>query len=641
MSSRSSRSVSSTRSFEDIIGSIITNGSGELEEKTAASVSLVKQKFRDRRRQNSPGRSVGSTNTDEERQNPPSPIRQYNETRARSSSRPPTPDRTRGNNRPPTPDRNKNRRSFFGDDSPSEPAKVKPKGISLRSLSRSPQKRRAKDTDSKGSPKSLTNRVRMQVKKTMNTTTKGEKQSVETTTSGPLEQSEKTEISQANSKSKQELNYIERKGDPNQKTRTAEGPSAKIGKNPGTSTSYSAEDMDKMKDIIRAQSEQIKFFEDCLKKRSNNIEQLSLDLKLSKRNEARLNLELELHDLKYSMFDDYRRTMDRGRLKSKSSTEESDEEEDPSTSLFANSNAAFIKLDQLDRLYEQSKLEADNRFSILQEEYNRISSAKSIFDDEASVDSKDKIPTSTDLLRDRIKILEAENWKYSCDISELRAELKSTQKSPNDSTLSKKEENRFYAHNLEKQALQDKIVALETEIGFTSGQVDDKTRTRRYRSLEKNLDDYVAEIMGLEDQLREKDKIILKLKARNIEMNTGTDKRNNMDSNWSKTAGKWYEKSKNRQTGQVVYEGIEIETSKSWDYDKMEAASTAIIDNTSRTNGPIRNSNVSIKRGINRRRTSDSTSRIAMLRKRLDALASDHYSVGTEDTQRSIKTTPY
>ena len=631
MSSRSSRSVSSTRSFEDIIGTIIGNGSGEPEEKTAASVSLVKQKFRERRRQNSPGGSIGSHNTDEERQNPPSPIRQYNETRARSSSRPPTPDRIRGNNKPPTPDRNKNRRSFFDDDSPSEPAKVKSKGISLRSLSISSQKRRSKTADSKCSPQSLTNRVRTQVKKTMNNTTKGENQTAGTTTFGPSEQTQKQKVSQANTKSTQELNRIGKTSDPNQP-----GLSTKIGKNAGTTASYSVEDMDKMKDIIRAQSEQIKFFEDCLMKRSNNIEQLSLDLKLSKKTESRLTLELELHDLKYSMFDDYRRTMDRERLKGKSTNDDSDEGEDPSTSLFTNSNAAFIKLDQLDRLYEQSKLEADSRFSILQDEYNRISSAKSIYDDEASIDSKDAMPTSMDLLQKRIKILEAENWKYSCDIGELRAELKSIQKSPNDSTLSKKEENRFYAHNLEKQALQDKIVALETEIGFTSGHVDDRTRTRRYRSLEKNLDDYVTEIMGLEDQLREKDKIILKLKARNIEMNTGSDNRNNMGSNWAKPAEKWYEKAQNRQTGQVVFEGIEIETTKSW-----EVASTAIIDNTSSTNGLIRNQNLSIKRGVNRRRASDSTSRIAMLRKRLDALASDHYSVGTEDTQRSINTTPY
>ena len=244
MSSRSSRSVSSTRSFEDIIGTIISNGSGEPEEKTAASVSLVKQKFRERRRQNSPGGSIGSHNTDEERQNPPSPIRQYNETRARSSSRPPTPDRIRGNNKPPTPDRNKNRRSFFDDDSPSEPAKVKSKGISLRSLSISSQKRRSKTADSKCSPQSLTNRVRTQVKKTMNNTTKGENQTAGTTTFGPSEQTQKQKVSQANTKSTQELNRIGKTSDPNQP-----GLSAKIGKNAGTTASYSVEDMDKMKDI--------------------------------------------------------------------------------------------------------------------------------------------------------------------------------------------------------------------------------------------------------------------------------------------------------------------------------------------------------------------------------------------------------
>ena len=643
------RSVTPSRRYGEILGSIFSNGSEELEENQNSSISQVKQKFRERRQRNSTGRSFGKTRADEQRQNPSSPQGQYYEPRTRSpsrpltpDSRPPTPDRTRSNSRPPTSDRN---RLLLDSPLGASRLEMQPKGISLRSLvGISPQKRRVRVVDSSDSSEILTTRVAKQISKNMKSNTEGEQQVVGAITRQPLKKSQKHQFFQSNRVTRQVTTTIEQQSTFKQKTRTPEELSAKVGPNSGASVSISTRNVNEMIDIIKTQNEQIMYFETCLKKRSNDIEQLALELKLSKKNESRLNLELEMHDLKYSMYDDYRRMMDRQRFDNTSNKEESEKEGGLSTSFFTNSNVAFIKLDQLDRLYEKSKVESEHHFSILREEYDRVVSAKSVYDEETLREytnnaSSNAIATTTDLLEKRIRFMESENEKNSLVIKEKEEELKIAKLTQNDSTSSRREKNRFYAHNLEKQTLENKIVALEIEIGFTSGHVDDKTRTRRYHALEKNLDDYVTEIMGLEDQLNEKEKIISKLKDRHIEMNFGSDKRNNRESDWSMPSGKWYEQSKSRQKGELALRGNGIQTSKSFDCIDIAAASTVIIQNKGRESDPIGNYKIGMKKTINKR-ASDSSARIAMLRKRLDALANDHYSVGTEETQRSSKTSP-
>jgi hypothetical protein len=418
------------------------------------------------------------------------------------------------------------------------------------------------------------------------------------------------------------------------------------------------QDVKQMKQLIQTQGEQIKFYENCLKKRLYNAEQLSLDLQLSKKNESKLSLELEIHDLKYSMYDDYRRMMDRQRLNN--IYEKQGDEIEFENEFSLKSYDAFSKLNHLDHLYEKSKLEAESRFSILQEEYNRIVSARF-----ASPSEKTRGTSTTltlELLENKIKILESENSKYSIDIKRKEEELDKAKSLRNNSTAERKE-NSSNIHNVEKQTLQNKIIALETEIGFTSGHIDDKTRTRRYRALEKNLNDYVAEIMGLEDKLKAKEKIISELKERKLTVNVGLEKQNDRGSKPSVSTAKWYEQSNKGSKGQStptdrshggnapkqttksfephkIEGGNGIQGSRSFGADNIEAVATDIQHLRSRVSKTIGGDKIEFRKRINGKGRSSSSSRIAMLRKRLDALANDHSSVGTDDTQFSNKTSP-
>jgi hypothetical protein len=700
MTSVPGRSVTPSRRYGDIIGSIFSNGSIEIEEKKKSSISQVKQKFRERRQKSSPGRSLSRHSTPERRQMPSSPIRQFNE--MRNDGRPPTPDRNRSNNRPRTPDRrqfqSQNQKSiidslargFTRNNTLSalqlEPFQILSKGTSAGSLSLSPTNRsnRGVDSYSSVSVESLTNRVAKQMSKEMEKTTEQGQKVVETRTPEPSEpeseqlRGSKQETIEANvTKIDQQREYTER-------NLISEGSSAKTGPEAGaseaeSSISSSPEDAKQIKDIIQAQHEQIKFYEKCLNKRSNDIEQLAFELELSKKNESKLNLELEIHDLKYSMYDDYRRMMDRQKLDSTYHKEGDEIEKELESSFFSKSYDAFSKLNHLDQLYEMSKLEAESRFSLLQEEYIRVISTRSLLDGEtprntSNTTSLNTGATSTnlsvlsDLLENRIKILESENLKYALDIKRKEEELEKA-KSVQKESSSRKEENLFNTHNLEKQTLQNKIIALETEIGFTSGHIDDKTRTRRYRALEKNLNDYVTEIMGLEDQLKAKENVISKLKEMDLALNSGLEKRNGPGSHLSVSSAKWYERSNNIQKGRTMSSksvggwrmpidrlygldyaseptnksfepnskdgGKGMESSKTLVGDKIDAVSTDILRLKT-----IGGSKIGSRNSINRKGPSSSSARIAMLRKRLDALANDHSSVCTDDTQFSSKTSP-
>lgn len=687
-----SRSKSVTpRRYGDIIGSIFSNGSGELEEKKNCSVSQVKRKFRERRQKSSPGRSLSRNPTPERRQNTSSPTRQYNE--IRSNSRPPTPDRRhfRSQNKDSSPrvlPRN-NTLSF----SQLEPFQFKSKGISARSLSLSPTKRRNRGVDSSESTETLTSRFAKQVSNEVKKTTEQVHKDADTIISKPseqeLEQMKNNQVSERNKERKRDtirdiVAIIAQENESTQTIPILQGLPAKMGPEAGASLSYSQGGIQQMTDVIQAQYEQIKFYEICLKKQSNDSEQLSLELKLSKKNESKLDLELEIHDLKYSMYDDYRRMMDRQRLDNTYDKEGNEIERELESSLFSKSYDAFSKLDHLDRLYEKSKLEVESRFSILQEEYNMIISTRSLLVGETPMDnsyatSLNTVVASTnptvisDLLKKRIKILESENHKYHVDIKRKEEELEK-EKSLQSSSTSRKETNLLDAHNLEKQTLKNKIVALETEIGFTSGHIDDKTRTRRYRALEKNLNDYVAEIMGLEDQLKAKDKIISKLKERDLTLNFGSGKPNGLDSHLSMSSAKWYEQSNNGPKGSTMSSkpitglrmpvdqlhgldyasepttggfepntkeaGKQIEGLKTTVGDNIDAVSTDVLELKSRLKKRIGDNKIGSRKSINRKGSSSSSARIAMLRKRLDALANDHSSICTEDTQFSSKTSP-
>jgi len=620
--------------------------------------------FRERRQWNTSRRSQSGNLTPERRQSTSSPIRQYNDNR--SISRPPTPDRYKS--RPPTPDRKKSildSNSKFRTSekmlstSQSEYLKLNSGAISARSKSLSPTKLRDQGIDSFDSNETLTARVAKQMSKGMKKTIELEK---------IIAESNMPEQSNEKSGQVQERNdqVLQRNTEINQDTASVDQQDTTFQMTPipkRSSLSYSPGNIEQMEDLIQAQNEQINFFEECVKRRSSDIEQLTLELELSKKNESKLYLELEIHDLKYSMYDDFRRTMDRLRLDNAYDKEESSEMgKDLEGSLRLECNNAFSKLEHLGHLYEKSKLESESRFSILQEEYNNVFSTRFSSHPNSPEKTHNMKPfgkdntsahlaLKSDILENRIKILQSENLKYSRELKRKEEELKKA-KLLQPRFFSRIEENILKAHNIEKQTLKNKISALETEIGFASGNIDNKVRTRRYRALEKNLNDYVAEIMGLEDQLKIKDKVIGKLKERDLILHTGLEKR--LD-HLSVSSAKWHEPSNKKETRKDMstkpFSGMRTQMDlfqvPKESQEKIDAfvgannkEGTSRIEDSITVNKTIEGNKIGSKTTINRNISSRSSSRIAMLRKRLDALANDYSSVGTEDTQISIKTSP-
>ena len=209
----------------------------------------------------------------------------------------------------------------------------------------------------------------------------------------------------------------------------------------------------------------------------------------------------------------------------------------------------------------------------------------------------------------------------------MRKELEKVNKLQNESN-SKNDRDEFNALSLEKNALTNKIAALETEIGFTSGQIDEKTRTQRYRALEKSLNEYIAEIMGLEDKLQVKENIILRLKERDSAQRSGLDNRNSLD-HVSESYNKWYERNNN---------GVEAstdETSKAVTGEKDdEAVSTDLMKLRSRVSKKMGEIKMEARKTNQTEEILSSSERIQMLRRRLNALAAnDHSSISTEESR--------
>ena len=759
------KSITHNRPYGDIIGSIFSKGSGDLDEKQDSSVSEAKRLFRERRQKSSPGRNLSRNATPERRQNP-SPIRRFNELRSElrsgNNSRPPTPDRS---NRPPTPDRLHVRSRSRGYSSPVqkaqnknavvvsstrdlskspsrtrenrlsstqlEPYQYQGKGISTRALSISPARRRDQGIDSSESVQDLTTRVAKQLLKEIPKKTGQEQKVAEISTSESLEQESKqtknNQIPHIDEKLEQKAMQAKTTDEIDQPPKLAakipasEELSRTTEKEIGDAASSSPEDLTLMKKTIQAQNEHIAFYESRLKERSNDIEKLNLELMLSKKNQANLELELDIHDLKYSMYDDHRRLMDRQRLDDKND-EEGDEieielENSPISKII---RGLFSKLDRLDQLYEKSKTEAKNRFSILHDEYNIAISKISLLERERSNSTSNISSVATTVTginststlvfyEKRMKILESENLKYSLDLQRKGEELEKAKAMQTNST-NEKNKNEFNTHNIEKQTLTNKIAALETEIGFTSGHIDDKTRTRRYRALEKNLNEYIVEIMGLEDKLKAKEKVNSKLKEMDLTQNFGFEKRNSWDhvsessTKWyernenggkastkilkpvtgaklsadrfngldhvSESFTKWYERNRNGEKASTMiskpvtgaklsadglngldyaseptttlYEGNKngeetaTKISKSLAGENIETVSREILKMRSRINKKAGEEHkIESKKSKHRKGPSSSSTRIAMLRRRLDALANDHSSVCTEETNFS------
>jgi hypothetical protein len=138
----------------------------------------------------------------------------------------------------------------------------------------------------------------------------------------------------------------------------------------------------------------------------------------------------------------------------------------------------------------------------------------------ASSDSSGVKPSSSirhklEFFNKRFEILEAANFKHSQITKTLKAELETARALSK--KLAEKGEQEMTSLRLENGALINKISALEIEMGLSTGNIDGTIRSRRYKMLEKNLDDYIVEIMRFEDQLRMKDRIISRLSSLAVE----------------------------------------------------------------------------------------------------------------------------
>jgi hypothetical protein len=337
--------------------------------------------------------------------------------------------------------------------------------------------------------------------------------------------------------------------------------------------------VEELQRTVHVQAEQLQLYEYCLKERDAEVDNLTQALQRSQTRCFQFELDLEVHDLKFSIYDDYRRLMDRERLGGKNDDESDDDvsttDDDFERAIRNNQENAYVgvlsKLGQLEKIFESEKAEAAKKHAALQKEYelaqkdiSRLKANQNIEIHGSVVDINTKsradesaqksvigsisstsvnVPSSelthfgsspstgdssqpsqiTEMLEKRIKLLESDNHKASIQITRLQQELERSRGMQNDLTVFTNE-NELSILRLEKDALGKKISALETEIGFTSGKIDDKTRTRRYRALEKNLNDYIAEIMSLEDRLKAKESIISSLKEKNLALKIKANK---------------------------------------------------------------------------------------------------------------------
>ena len=633
--------------YGEIIGSISSKkDSGDLERMRGSSIAETKRRFRERRQCSSPQRRSLSRNSTPERRQGSSPVRRFDRP---SNSRPPTLDR---NIRPHTPDRrtfrhlSKSPSKTRDNRVSSTPDVHNAKGMYTRALSVSPGRRR-NQIDPSLSTQGLTTRVRNQLLSQQ----MAQKKEQDITASSVSFKEELTHVRHYQIPVIEKLNQgtiqTERNIESDQKNLVAKIPvseelSISVETDNIGAGAISQDDLLQTKKIIHAQSKHIYFYESHMKEKNNEIERLKFELKLSKKNEAKLELEVDIHDFKYSIYDDYRRLMDGQRLNGKDDKGGRIELEQS----VLGSGDILSKLDNLEQLYEKSKTEASSRYFALYEEYRSAISKVSLLERDGSkgknpgpCNKTSLAPTiknppdtiadveSLELLKKRIKILESDNLNYTLDLSELRKELEKVNKLQNESN-SKKDKDEFNALSLEKNALTNKIAALETEIGFTSGQIDDKTRTQRYRALEKSLNEYIAEIMGLEDKLQVKENIILRLKERDIAQRSGLDNRNSLD-HVSESYHKWYERNNN---------GVEAstdETSKSVTGEKdHEEVSTDLMKLRSRVSKKMGEIKMEARKTNQTEEILSSSERIQMLRRRLNALAAnDHSSISTEESR--------
>ena len=299
------------------------------------------------------------------------------------------------------------------------------------------------------------------------------------------------------------------------------------------------ENLQKQRQATHDKEELANYYEFKLQIREKEMEDLKSELKAVRRKASEVELQLEIHDFKFSAYEDYRRHIDKQALakigEALVSTESHDSSED--------GDQYYIKklindLDEMEQLYVTSMIDSADKISTLEQEcyearekmdslersLENHQNTNSHFVDNMvyneTLESVDRALATMDankigFLNKRIQILEVANRKFSKDKKVSKAELESL-KVLNEKMAGKAKQETT-SLRLENGALINKLSALEIEMGLSTGNLDSTIRSKRYKMLEKNLDDYIVEIMRLEEQLRMKERIISRLSCQAVE----------------------------------------------------------------------------------------------------------------------------
>jgi hypothetical protein len=300
-----------------------------------------------------------------------------------------------------------------------------------------------------------------------------------------------------------------------------------------------------MAKVIEAKSEEMDHYEYKLLTRDKEVDELRTELADARRKSEELEVQLEVHDFKFTSYQNYQKRIDKQALHKIGEDmmcEATSQESEDSTQQYV--GKLVSDLDEMEKMYVQSKIEAADKFAELEQESTKdrvtiLSFQRRLAANEKQTNSVDScgdtaIASSTSasttsgesdsgfsmrrtlaILKKRMELLEAANARYSQSTKTLKAELKNAHVSSEQRNESGERE--MISLRLNNAALLNKISALEIEMGLSVGKIDNNTISKRYKMLEKSLDDYIVEIMRLEDELRMKKRVISRLSTESVE----------------------------------------------------------------------------------------------------------------------------
>ena len=240
---------------------------------------------------------------------------------------------------------------------------------------------------------------------------------------------------------------------------------------------------------------------------------------------AELEMALEVHDFQLISYEKYRKILDKKALRK---IDEDGLNQVPSQEIEESSPEYTAKLiedlEALQKKFVSAKLENADRVAQLQRERDKYrekvqslekcnSPAEIKGADTSNFECITSLPFS--YFRQRTQVLESENIQQSRLVSTLGWQVENLT-----TTLGEKEEKFervngiYHRKNL---ALQKKIDSLKIELRLMSDDLETSGKCQHYEMLEAYLDDYISEISRLEQRLRNKERIISRLRTNDVE----------------------------------------------------------------------------------------------------------------------------